>query len=210
MVVRNVDGVNPDTIYTKLNNLEYNNRVVRNATGKYSDGVSITFEGGEPHGNGIAVYPELSRDSLPDCSGEFGIAEDSTGYYGTYERGSQTNLYVSVDKDYVFGASDRNLVLEVTYKADYDTNLNVLLPRYYKDSDASSGANVQTSYPIYKNETDNWQTIRINLDNAGIMGATDNRAIEFRLNIPYGEGRQLKVSRIAVKNADHLPAQYIQ
>ena len=210
MIVKDAQGINPDTIYAKLNNLDYNNRVVRDATSKYADGVSITFEGGQPHGNGMAVYPELSRNSLPDCSGEFGVAEDGTGYYATYDRGSQTNLYVSVDKDYVFGASDRNLVLEVTYKADYDTNLNVVIPRYYKDSDSSSGGNSQTSYPIYKNETDNWQTIKINLDDAGIMGATDNRAIEFRLNIPYVAGRQLKVSRIAVKNADHLPAKYIQ
>ena len=58
------------------------------------------------------------------------MASDGTWYYGSKyidNNGSakQTNLFFKFDKEYVMGISDKNAVMEITYKADYDTNIRI-------------------------------------------------------------------------------------
>ncbi len=204
-----------DQIYAELNNMNFYDVKLRSASKTYPNGISVEFDENGAVSNGIDVYYTAGSTSTADHSAEIAQADDGTWYFGTRyvdNNGSPkgTYLYFKTDKDYVFGASDKNLVMEVTYKADYDTVLQLVMPRCADGS--ASTTNVTTSYEIAKNTTDNWQTITILLDNAWINNKS-NGASSFRLTSPKNaddRDEQLRVSKVVIKNADHIPVDVIK
>jgi len=203
-----------NTVIANLNNMEFSNVKVRNGASKYPDGISIDFTSGEAVKNGMDVFYNPDAANI-DAHGEINTA-DGVGYYGTLYTthatggSKQPYLYFKADHEYIFGASDK-MVVEVTYKADYDTELYLTMLNYDRKAGVSATSNRSFAVAkLYKNESDNWQTVKFEIENPNGL-YLDNAGALFRLNIPQSEDdpeKQLKISKISVKNASDLGIRY--
>ena len=190
--------------YTKLNNLEFNERDVRHGADKYPNGVSADFSSGKAVLDGMDVA--YSTGGTSDNTAEIAKALDGVGYFGTkqviYNNALKgTYLYFKLDRDYVFGSGDK-LVVDMTYKADYNTTASVTMPSYDKQSGvASTGNTTIATVKLNKNTNDNWQDVQFVIDNPSVL-CLDNNGAAFRMSIPQSAddaNMQLRISKIRVR-----------
>ncbi len=197
-----------DQIFAQLNNMNFYDSKLRKASELYPNGISVEFANGEAVGNGMDVY--YSTGSTSDNTGEIAMADDGTWYYGSVyvdNNGSakQTNLFFKVYNRYLAGISDKNAVMEITYKADYDTTLRIGRKKFSNGVPSYSVS--WDSFSISKNTNNNWQTITVPVSDAWFVNR-DNGGSTIRMNIPTNandHNQQLKVKKVVIKNADHLP-----
>lgn len=208
MVNNDICPKSADQVFAELNNMNFYDSKLRNASKLYPNGISVQFADGKAVSDGIDIYYSTSGTS--DNRGEIAQAPDGNWYYSSVyvdNNGSakQTNLFFKLDKDYLTGLSDKNAVMEITYKADYDTNIRI------GTRTVSDGSVVNSikwkNFAVKKNTEDNWQTLTVPLSDVWFVNR-DNGASTVRMNIAPNtndHNQQLKVKKFVVKNADHIP-----
>jgi len=193
-------------VMNNFTNLEFREASYMSMGNKYPDGVSIDFSSGTPVKCGMDIcYKETGTS---DNTGEVAIADDGVGYYGTkqviLDNGALkgTYLYFKADPTYIWGASDK-LKVDITYKADYDTDLVVTMPTYDKKKQfADINSQSLVVKKLCKNLEDNWQDASFIIDNASAL-YLDNYGALFRMNIMQSRAepeKQLRISKIRITN----------
>ena len=215
VVVVKGDAAKAHKVMNELNNLEFREAYVQNASAKYPNGISADFSSGTAVLDGIDVVYTTSGTS--DNRGEVALADDGVGYYGTeqviLDSGALkgTYLYFKLDPEYIYGGSNK-LYVDITYKADYDMNLSVSTPRYDKDTGVAVTGSSSTNVPLVKNLEQNWQNASFVIDNPGSL-RLDNNGAYMRMSISQSlddPEKQIRISKITIRNADFAPVQVIQ
>ena len=196
-----------DQIFAEINNMNFYDSKLKNASKLYPDGISVEFDDGKAVSNGMDVY--YSTSGTADNLGEIAMAADGTWYYGTKyidNNGSakQSNLFFKVDSRYLSGISDQNAVMEITYKADYDTTIKIGRKKFVNGIGSYSVS--WDNFNVTKNTTDNWQTLTVPVSDSWFVNR-DNGGTTIRMHIPTSkdvQDRQLKVKKVVIKNANHM------
>ncbi len=217
VVVVKGNAAKAHSVMNKLNNLEFSEANVKDASAKYPDGISADFSSGTPVLNGMDISYSSSANTTADSAGEVTLAADGVGYYGTRQvihNGALTGtyLYFKLTPEYIYGGSDK-LYIDITYKADYDTKLNVNMPSYDKISgNATTGNTSVASVPLVKDLDNNWQQTTFVIDNPGSL-RRDNNGSYMRFSVPQSiddKEKQIRISKIAIRNVDSTPVEVQQ
>ena len=187
----------------------FSNNVSGVGSAKYPDGVSIDFSSGTPVMNGIRSFRREDNKGA-DASSFIACDEDGEYYVTTQQvlnsngTAKQTYLYFGVDDEYMFGINDNSAQIELTYKAEYDTQLNWLSYTYNPETGEAGTSTIKKIAQLSANPQDPWQTIRFSVDNIAFDNL-DNGGCDFRLAIPANPddaNKQLKVRKLVIKNAN--------
>ena len=210
IVVVKGDAATAHEKFANLNNLQFTEYDVRDASKKYPNGVSIDFSSGTPVKDGMDI--KYSTSGTGDNLGEV-TTVGGVGYYGTkqviLDNGNLkgTYLYFTVDKDYMFAGNDK-VVIDVTYKADYNMPLYMTLPGYDKESGwVTSGNSTFTVGNLVKDDVNNWKTAQFVVDKTNFIHL-DNNGAAFRLTGAQSKddaNKQLRISKIRIRNLDAVP-----
>ncbi|MBQ8525349.1 MAG: hypothetical protein IJ460_01315 [Clostridia bacterium] len=189
----------------------FTNNTAGTGTRLYPHGVSIDFTSGEAVMNGIRSF---RREDNNNADASAYIAQDDDGdYYVTTQRAmngeavKQTFLYFAVDDNYMFGNADSTALFEITYKAEYDTPLNLYSNTYNKSSGQSTYNISRTVAQLEANEEEPWQTVAFTVDGIAFNN-TDNGGGDFRLSIPAelsDPDKQLKIRKLTIKDINSAP-----
>lgn len=191
--------------YAALNDHDFTDDETGKGSQLYPDGVSIDFSTGTAVSNGIRGY--YSTGGTADNTGAIVKDDDGQYYMSTShviynDAFKQTYMYFDIDDRYMFGGVDSKYEVELTYKAEYDTDIAILANSYYRDSSSYSG-NVNAIKAVTKNEAEPWQTVTFTVDNHS-FNSLDNGGCDIRMYIPGNlsdTNKQLKVRKLVIRKA---------
>lgn len=173
---------------------------IRNADELYPEGISITFENGAAVSNGIEVKTNNS-------DGSYSIVDNyvTTIEHPSTERTSRTMIYLGADHDYLWGAMDPYVAVEITY---LDSLAGGTISMHYNTTDTTVKAAVTGDYKgtsaITMTGDNEWKTATFVLPDAGFIG-TQNAGADCRIVMGGGDvnNDHLKISKIVMKNMSH-------
>ena len=192
--------------YASLNP-SFTNDVSDTGSALYPDGVSIDFTSGTVVSNGIRNFRREDNMNA-DASGAIVQDEDGSYYLSTQramngENVKQTYAYFEVDDKYMFGNKDNTAIVEMTYKAEYDTPLNWLSHVYNKSAGTAAFNTGKSVANLKANAQEPWQTITFKVDGIAFNNM-DNGGCDFRMAIPADladPNKQLKIRKLTIRNA---------